>query len=115
MTKTPFNFLLFLAAFNCCCFCSVFAFFAVFAVEESGGPVALTYPFLVLRFPVYNLLFDHFKLDMKFGYFVGDLAINCMLYGLVVERVLMWVKQRAKPTPDTDQPTSKGSFILLDV
>lgn len=112
----PINWLLFLAAFNCCCFYAVFAVWGATIADETGV-TGFAYPYYVIRFPAHTILFDYLQLRIENSWvFVSGLLFNCSLYGLILERIIVaWKKRVYSQFRNSQNLRSRFRVVILDI
>lgn len=63
-------------------------------IDNSSSLIWLAKMFNILRFPTHTLFWDLFSLN---GYiYILGLLLNCLLYGLIFERIIYYFKRSAK-------------------
>ena len=80
------------------------SFFAAFAEDEGTLPEGsfwriFTWLFQMLRFPTHTLIYPWMSGDGGI-FFLGGLILNCLFYGLIVERLVSyfrWPSKRRDP------------------
>jgi len=97
MENKKFKILIFIIATFFCCIFAIITFVAAAAIDEgTGGTGIITQAcgklFYIFRFPTHTLFFKFMSPSM---FFIG-LFINCLFYGLIIER-LMSVINNTKP------------------
>jgi hypothetical protein len=95
MKFAKFNLSLFVLVTLICGLLTFIAFVAAAAIDEGTGGTGLLINtlaslFNILRFPSHTLFFEFMNGPM---FFVG-LLINCLFYGLLIERAISFYKSR---------------------
>jgi len=95
MKISKFNFKIFYITTTICCFLTFVTLVAAAARDEGTGGngiviITLEKLFYIFRFPTHSLFFEFMD---GYMFFVG-LFINCLFYGLLIERISTYYKNR---------------------